>query len=127
PTFNAGYGSVLNADGCVEMDAGLMDGATLDIGAVGGIEGVRHPISVARALLRERPVLLVGSAARRFAAEHDGELCDAMAMIAPNRAPKGRDTVGCVVRDSRGDLAAATSTGGLDEAMPGRVGDSPLP
>ena len=63
PTFNAGYGSVLNSDGAVEMDSAVMDGATLDIGAVAAITGVRHPVSVARALLKERPVLLVGSRA----------------------------------------------------------------
>jgi len=118
PTFNAGYGSVLNAEGEVQMDAALMDGRTLDLGGVGGIRGVRHPISVARLMLREKPVLLVGDGARRFAAEHAAELCDPHALIPPNLQPamgKGRhDTVGYVALDMDGHLAAGTSTGDLD-------------
>src|SRR3546814_11486800 len=66
-TFNAGRGSVLNAAGEVEMDAAIMDGATLDIGGVAAIRDVRHPVSVARSLLREIPVLLPGEGPSRFA------------------------------------------------------------
>ncbi len=129
PAFNAGYGSVLNADGAVEMDAALMDGVDLRIGAVGAIRGVRHPISVARALMAETPVLLVGEGARRFALEAGLELCDPGDLIAPEQDGEeiGADTVGCVVRDREGILVAGTSTGGLAGKRPGRVGDSPLP
>ncbi len=129
PVFNAGYGSVLNADGEVEMDAALMEGTRLRLGAVGAIRGVRHPISVARAMLDAVPVLLVGEGARRFAAERNLELCDPAEMIAPGVSSKegGLDTVGCVARDASGCTVAATSTGGLAGKHPGRVGDSPLP
>ena len=82
PTFNAGFGSVLNADGDVEMDAAIMDGATLDVGAVAALRGVRNPISTAVRLLRDQAVLLVGEGARRFAADQGMELCDPRAMIA---------------------------------------------
>jgi L-asparaginase / beta-aspartyl-peptidase len=132
PTFNAGYGSDLNADGEVEMDAGLMDGSSLAIGAVAAIKGVRQPISVARRMLDEPPTLLVGEGARRFAATQGVELCDPGEMIPPrqDRSAQGthdHDTVGCVALDSSGRIAAGTSTGGLDGTHPGRVGDSPLP
>jgi beta-aspartyl-peptidase (threonine type) len=132
PCFNAGYGSVLNADGHVEMDAAFMDGATLDIGAVAAIRGVRHPASVARLMLREPPILLTAEGARRFAAERRAELCDPATMIAPQAddpAPSrlGHDTVGVVARDEAGNFAVCTSTGGLPGCLPGRVGDSPMP
>jgi beta-aspartyl-peptidase (threonine type) len=132
PTFNAGYGADLNADGEVEMDAALMDGSNLAIGAVAAIQGVRHPISVARQMLGEPPTLLVGEGARRFAAAQGAELCEPGEMIPSH--PEGsekqthdHDTVGCVALDSSGRIAAGTSTGGLDDTLPGRVGDSPLP
>jgi beta-aspartyl-peptidase (threonine type) len=76
PTFNAGYGSELNTEGQAQMDAALMDGTTLNAGAVGAIEGVRHPVSVARKVLEAEPVLLVADGARRFAADQGAELCD---------------------------------------------------
>ncbi|MGG5808694.1 isoaspartyl peptidase/L-asparaginase family protein [Falsiroseomonas sp. CW058] len=126
PVFNAGTGSARNSDGEVEMDAAVMDGATLDLGGVAGIRGVRHPVSVARLLLRETPVLLVAEGARRFAADRGAELCDPRDLIA-ERPGGGCDTIGCVARDRAGNLAAATSTGGLEGCMPGRVGDSPMP
>jgi beta-aspartyl-peptidase (threonine type) len=130
PAFNAGYGSVLNSRGEVEMDASLMDGATLDIGAVGAIRGVRNPISVAREMLRELPILLVGEGAREFARERGAELCDPQAMIAPARREafrgRGHDTVGCVALDVNGHFATALSTGGLKDKFPGRVGDSSI-
>jgi beta-aspartyl-peptidase (threonine type) len=131
PTFNAGYGSVLNSRGEVEMDASIMDGATLDIGAVAAIRGVRHPVSVARQLLRELPILLVAEGARAFAQEFGAELCEPGAMISPARRSayreRAHDTVGCVALDVDGHIATALSTGGLKDKRPGRVGDSPLP
>jgi beta-aspartyl-peptidase (threonine type) len=132
PTFNAGYGSDLNAEGEVEMDAALMDGTSLAIGAVAAIRGVRHPISVARRMLNAPPTLLVGEGARRFAAAQGVELCEPGALIPPRQdgseqKTHDHDTVGCVALDSSGRIAAGTSTGGLDETLAGRVGDSPLP
>lgn len=131
PTFNAGYGADLNEDGAVQLDAAMMDGATLDVGGVCGTTGIRHPISVCRTMLREGPVLLSGEGARRFAARQGAELCDPDALISPEQAagsaPAENNTVGCVALDSAGNIAAGTSTGGLPEAAAGRVGDSPLP
>jgi beta-aspartyl-peptidase (threonine type) len=128
PVFNAGFGSVLNADGEVEMDAAIMDGAALDFGGVAAVKGLRHPVSVARALLKETPILLAAEGARRFADRIGAETCDAEAMIAPaRRARQGVDTVGCVAVDGEGRFAAGTSTGGLAGKAPGRIGDSPLP
>jgi len=130
PTFNAGYGSDLNADGEIEMDAAVMDGTTLNIGAVAAIRGVRHPVTVARSMLDEPPILLVGEGAHRFAIEKAAEL-SAPADLIPQRPrdPDGRghDTVGCVAVDALGTIATGTSTGGIDGTQPGRVGDSPLP
>lgn len=131
PTFNAGVGSALNADGEVEMCAAIMDGATLELGAVAAIKGVRHPVSVARTMLRKKEILLAGEAARRFALEHGAEPYPPGAgMSGPGDAATrsgGHDTVGAVARDAGGNLAAATSTGGLEGSRAGRVGDSPQP
>jgi beta-aspartyl-peptidase (threonine type) len=127
-TFNAGFGSVLNADGDVEMDAAIMDGSTLNVGGVGAVRGVRNPISLARKLLYERPTLLVADGARRFAGMHGIELCRPEDMICPEQAAsEARDTVGCVALDGQGNVAAGTSTGGLSGKIPGRIGDSPIP
>lgn len=131
PLCNAGYGSVLNERGEVEMDAAVMDGATFDIGAVGALRGVRHPAQVAHLLLREPSILLVGTGARAFAQARGAELCDErdfhriQAQVAPS-SDLG-DTVGCVALDTLGSIAAGTSTGGLSGKPVGRVGDSPLP
>jgi beta-aspartyl-peptidase (threonine type) len=135
PTFNAGYGSELNAAGEVETDAAIMDGRALDAGGVGALQGVRHPISVARQLLAEEPVLLVAHGARRFAEARALELCDPAQLVTEKQRrkweskscqEKGHDTVGCVAMDSQGNLAAGTSTGGTNSNVPGRIGDSPL-
>jgi beta-aspartyl-peptidase (threonine type) len=129
PVFNAGYGSVLNSDGEVEMDAAMMDGATLAVGGVAGVRRIRHPVSVARAMLEELPVLLAGEGAERFAADHGVELCAPEDMVSAEAlaSEKAHDTVGCVALDTRGHLAAATSTGGLPGKHVGRIGDSPIP
>ncbi|WP_027891227.1 isoaspartyl peptidase/L-asparaginase family protein [Calidithermus chliarophilus] len=133
PVFNAGRGSMLNADGEVEMDAGLMEGEGLNVGAVGAIQGVRHPVSVARALLYEEPILLVSDGARRFAQERHAELCDPEALITFERLreweqkQRTNNTVGCVALDREGHLAAGVSTGGTGDNPKGRLGDSPLP
>ncbi len=127
PRFNAGAGSVRNPDGRVQMDAAIMDGSTLAVGGVGALEGVRHPVSVARAMLDATPTLLVGEGALRFAEAVGAERADPMQEAMPDQASAGCDTVGCVARDRHGHVAAAGSTGGLAGKMPGRVGDTPLP
>ncbi len=132
PTFNAGYGSALKEDGGVEMCSGLMDGATLDVGGVAVIKGVRNPVSVAKLMLRDEPVLIAGDGARQYAEKKGAELCDPDDLIPPEMKEEARrsgthDTVGAVALDTTGNVAAATSTGGLDGAPVGRIGDSPQP
>ncbi|MBB6425372.1 isoaspartyl peptidase/L-asparaginase family protein [Sphingopyxis sp. JAI128] len=126
PAFNAGRGSVANADGEVEMDAGIMDGATLDVGAVACVRFLYNPVETAHAMLREPPVLLVGAGAEAFASSRG--IAEAREPVRP-ATPCGsdHDTVGCVARDREGHVAAATSTGGLAGTLAGRVGDAPLP
>jgi beta-aspartyl-peptidase (threonine type) len=143
PIFNAGRGSVLTSDGTVEMDAAIMDGRTGRCGAVASVWTVRHPVTLAREVMeRTADVMLVGAGAERLAQERE------IAREAPEwfvtnrqrerlrRALEGRahedagdtpiGTVGAVVLDADGSLAAATSTGGRRGQMPGRVGDSPI-
>lgn len=140
PTFNAGFGSTLNPDGMVRMDAGLMEGAEFKSGAVACVEGVRNPISVARRLVEEPPILVVADYARRYAEEQGLELCAPEEMISekqlqswqekqksPEPVGPTHDTVGCVAMDVHGNIAAGASTGGTGDKRPGRVGDSPIP
>ena len=134
PTFNAGFGSMLNSLGEVEMDAAIMEGSGLHAGAVAAIRGVRHPISVARQVMDTPYALLSGEGARNFAEERGCELCAPEKMIhdamlaewKASREVRGSDTVGAVALDIFGNFAAGTSTGGLMHKMPGRIGDSPL-
>lgn len=135
PIFNAGFGSMLNSEGEVEMDAGVMEGEHLRAGAVASIRGVRHPISVARQVMEgTEHVLLSGAGAQRFAEERGAELCDPQTMVHDDqrqewersKKKRGSDTVGCVARDANGTFAAGTSTGGIMHKRPGRIGDSPL-
>jgi beta-aspartyl-peptidase (threonine type) len=147
PGFDAGVGSRLNAAGQVELDASLMDGRDLRVGAIAAVGGLRHPVSVARTVMERSPhVLLAGPAARRFAREHGAELCRTRDLLVGReldrylRVRRGErilverefhegplGTVGAVAMDRRGHLAAATSTGGTQDKMPGRVGDTPIP
>jgi beta-aspartyl-peptidase (threonine type) len=126
-TFNAGYGAVLNASGQSELDAALMDGEHLDLGAVAAVRGVRNPIDLCRAMLMDAPVLLVGEGAVAYAREKGVALCDPAFHAVGDRDDMGCDTVGCVALDVSGHIAAGTSTGGLSGVRPGRVGDSPIP
>ncbi len=131
PVFNAGRGSVPNQAGGVEMCAGLMDGRDLSAGAVGAIREVRNPIGVARLLMAEKEVLLVGEGATEFARERGVPLATEHELLAEaekQAASEGQhDTVGAVALDQGGNLAAGTSTGGINGQKVGRIGDSPLP
>jgi beta-aspartyl-peptidase (threonine type) len=141
PLFNAGKGSVFNARGEHELEASIMDGRTLKAGAVANVRGIKNPITLARWVMERTPhVYLQGDGAVAFAQ------AEGMELVAPDyfwteqswnalkavrlgagagrssRSPPG--TVGAVALDRHGDLAAATSTGGITGKMPGRVGDS---
>jgi L-asparaginase / beta-aspartyl-peptidase len=138
--FNAGTGACLNAEGRVELDAALMEGAQLRGGGVCALPPFLHPIEIARAALEEgRHVLYAGEGAARFAREHGFVPVTSEAMTteaARKRLAAARSgqagpgwaggTVGAVARDARGNVAAATSTGGLVNKHVGRVGDSPI-
>ena len=144
PLFNAGKGSVLTAEGAVEMDAAIMDGATLDAGAVIGVRRVRNPVRLARQVMEQSPhVILAWQGAEEFAertgaeakpqdwfitAHRRAQLADARAadVVSLDHSDGKYGTVGAVARDRHGSLAAATSTGGMTNKQPGRVGDAPL-
>jgi L-asparaginase / beta-aspartyl-peptidase len=135
PACNAGTGAVLTSRGTLELDACIMDGASLASGAVAVLPPFRHPIEVARAVLEDgRYHLLAGDGAAAFARAKGFTPCDPALMITPERRAEfeGRgtfdrgNTVGAVARDANGHLAAATSTGGIAGTDPGRVGDAPL-
>jgi beta-aspartyl-peptidase (threonine type) len=130
PLFNAGTGSTLNSLGQVEMDAAVMDGASLRAGAVAAVQGIKNPIKLARRVLEDgRHVLIAGQGASLFARAVGFPECDPAALIVERekqRWDSKQGTVGCVAFDRDGKLAAATSTGGIFNKLPGRVGDSPL-
>lgn len=134
-TFNAGFGSTLNSEGEVEVDAAMMDGATLGWGAVAAVQGVRHPISAARRIMDEKPRLLVARSGERFALEHGLEMVAKEALISEEQYQEWKEevevvdrpnTVGCVALDVNGNLVAGTSTGGTTGQPQGRVGDTAL-
>lgn len=154
-TFDAGRGSFLNRDGRVQLDALIMDGATLRAGGVGCVERLRNPIRAARKILSESPhVYFVAEGAEKFAAAHGIPLCKNEDLIIPREIERLRayqaaqvgsnpdgndlfasetddmaishDTVGAVALDGSGNIAAATSTGGTLNKAPGRLGDSSL-
>lgn len=133
PVFNAGIGSCLNQEGNIEVDASLMEGTTLRAGAVGAVRNVRNPIRVARAVMEMgRHVFLVGEGAERFAREQGFPVATREELVTERQLrrwqmaqTKGEPgTVGAVALDRAGHLAAATSTGGVFNKQPGRVGDS---
>jgi len=130
PLFNAGRGSVLNINGEIEMDASIMDGATLRAGAVGAIQAQQNPVRVARRMLElGQHVLIAGSGAEQFARDQGLESCDPRELIVERQYQRWQQkfgTVGAVVMDCNGELAAATSTGGTLGKLPGRIGDSAL-
>ncbi|MGE3978152.1 MAG: isoaspartyl peptidase/L-asparaginase family protein [Nitrospira sp.] len=135
--FNAGNGSKLQLDGIQRMDASIMEGQGLRAGAVASIEGIVHPITAARLVMEHTPhVLLVGPQAGRFTRHFklerhrvSGTLRRFSLDAALRKAAEGRDrhgTVGAVVLDRTGTVAAGASTGGIDVMLPGRVGDTPI-
>ena len=134
PLFNAGRGASFNAEGEVEMDASIMEGATLRAGAVAAVRRIRNPVLAARAVMEDTPhVLLAGDAADRFARKQGLKLEPAEYFRTARRLSALRrnlkndhGTVGAVALDGDGNLAAATSTGGYTGKLAGRVGDSPL-
>ena len=146
PLFNAGKGSVFTAEGAVELDASIMDGATRQAGAVAGVTRIKNPILAARAVMdRSRHVMLQGGGADVFAEAQGLELVPngyfhterrrlqleqvqqgQEALLLDHDADHKYGTVGAAALDTHGNLAAGTSTGGLTNKMFGRVGDSPI-
>ena len=144
PRFDAGFGSHLNREGRVELDAMVMDGATLKAGAVAAVSRVRNPIRLARQVLEScEHMMLVGAGAEQFAVEQGVSLCAPEELVAERERAAWRrckagyhswefhlghegGTVGAVARDAQGALVAGTSTGGTCCKRSGRVGDSPL-
>lgn len=129
PLFNAGVGSPPNSDGQVELDASIMDGARGCAGAVAAVKRIKNPIRLARRIMQDqRHILLAGEGAEQFARGHGMTLCDPRDLInaCPGRREQRHGTVGCVALDNAGRLAAATSTGGIADKYPGRVGDAAL-
>ena len=141
PQFNAGHGATFTADGRNELDAAIMCGRTLGAGAIAGVRTVRSPVSAARAVMERSPyVLLIGRGAERFAGEQGLDIVEPSYFATPRQwerlqRMRGDDplpasekfgTVGAVALDQKGNLAAATSTGGMLNKRYGRVGDSPI-
>lgn len=149
PMFNAGRGSVLNEDGNVEMDAAVMNGIDITAGSVAGVRNIKNPIQLARLVMEKSPhVMMIGDGAMKFGALHNIatkpneyfltekrinqlKLAKASETTGLDHAlasstEKKMGTVGAVARDIRGNLAAATSTGGMTNKKFGRVGDSPI-
>lgn len=144
PLFNAGKGSVFNNAGKHEMDASIMNGKDLSAGAVSGVNGIRNPIFLARAIMdHSEHVLLSGKGAEAFAAQQNiatasedyfynefryQQWQEALKedRVQMDHSDKKFGTVGAVAMDKTGNLAAATSTGGMTNKKFGRVGDSPL-
>jgi len=146
PLFNAGRGAVFTIDGRNELDASIMDGSTARAGAVAGVTNIKNPIKAARLVMTNSPhVLLSGRGAEQFAFEHGLEIVDPSYFFDQRRWDQYREflrttsplrshlnsefpmgTVGAVALDMQGNLAAATSTGGMTGKMKGRIGDSPI-
>lgn len=138
PLFNAGKGSVFNNLGQIEMDASIMEGQEMKAGAVAGVRRIKNPIEAARLVMEQTPhVLLIGQGAENLWTSKGYSLTDTSYFYdekkfqqwrenQKNKAPNKHGTVGAVALDKQGNLAAGTSTGGMIDKMPGRIGDSPI-
>ena len=152
PVFNAGKGAVFTAEGKNELDASIMNGDSLQAGAVGGVTTVKNPIRASRAVMEKSPhVLFTNRGAEKFAADNGLEMVDPKyffterrwkqiqtwlkqqeaktkprAAAEPDRHADYFSTVGCVALDAKGNIAAGTSTGGMTGKRFGRIGDSPI-
>ena len=135
PLFNAGKGAVVTAEGTVELDASVMNGATKKAGAVAGLKRIKNPAKLARDVMDYTShVLLIGDGAESFAKTRSHEFVENKYFLTPKRESqyqrwkemKKNGTVGVVVKDSNGDLYAGTSTGGMMGKKFGRVGDVPI-
>jgi beta-aspartyl-peptidase (threonine type) len=140
PLFNAGKGSVFTHEGTIEMDAAVMDGKTLKAGAVAAVTSIKNPVSAARAVMDKSPhVMLAGKGAEEFARANGIEMAELSYFFTQFRFDQLKriqdsekteldhsGTVGAVALDQYGNLAAATSTGGMTNKRFGRVGDSPV-
>lgn len=141
--YGAGRGSALSEEGFIELDAGMMDGAALEVGSVVSVRGVPNAITLARRVLESPFAVFTGPGARRLAERTGVETCDPDDLVSaheramweerrahpdPNWVETlfGHDTVGAIVLDRAGNLAAGTSTGGMPFKPAGRVGDSPF-
>lgn len=133
--FNAGRGAVFTSEGKNELDASIMTGQDLNAGAVAGVTDIKHPISVARAVMEHSEhVMMAGHGASVFAEQAGLEIVDPSWFYTKNRFESyqkavSRDkhgTVGCVALDRAGNLCAGTSTGGMTNKKYGRIGDSPI-
>ncbi|GMU87605.1 MAG: isoaspartyl peptidase/L-asparaginase [Ignavibacteriales bacterium] len=134
--FNAGRGAVLTSEGFASHDASIMSGVDLSAGAVGDVRCIKNPISLARMVMeKSNHVLLVGSGAEKFAEKLGVQLVSPDYFITDDQKATLKNrldqlnkagTVGCVVLDKKGNLAAGTSTGGMTAKMPGRLGDTPI-
>lgn len=139
PLFNAGKGAVFNTDAAHELDASIMDGKDLNAGAVAGSRHAKNPVTLARIIMEKSPhVMLAGDVADQFGVEHGVQMVtqdyyftekrwqSLLAAKKKKAGATGHGTVGAVALDRKGNLAAATSTGGLTNKAVGRVGDSPI-
>ena len=135
PKFNAGKGAVYTSEGTHELDASIMDGRDLSCGAVASVKTIKNPISLARLVMEKTPhVLLIGEGAENFGKLMNVDIVPNNYFDTPRRFEQWqrsinqdiKGTAGCVALDIYGNLAAATSTGGVVNKMPGRVGDTPI-
>lgn len=132
PLFNAGLGAVANANDEVFHDASIMRGSDLNAGAIANVFGPKNPIRAALAVMNQSiHVLLTDRGAEAFAAAQNLIMLneadkETYIQAAPKPKLSKKGTVGCVILDMYGDLAAGTSTGGTSKKLPGRVGDSPI-
>lgn len=134
PLFNAGKGSVYNIKGQIEMDASIMEGKELKAGSVAGVRRIKNPIEAAKLIMEQTPhVLMIGEGAENLWVSKGYELVDTSYFYDEKKFQQWKDhqsqkhgTVGAVALDKNGNLAAGTSTGGMMNKLPGRVGDSPI-